>query len=538
MKNRFDLINLGLYPETLPPCFVSKDAKRAFNGIVATLDAARFHNHKTDFVRYNGTKHDGNRRSFGTPNIVSYFHVSSFIKENWKSFEKAFGGSEYSIGSPKLLDSDDDRAIKVPSLSELSARASRNLGYAPFVLKADISQFFPSIYTHSISWAAHGIEASKSDTNEQSPVNKFNSLDFFVRNCQRGNTRGVLVGPDAFRLIAEFISSTLDVELKKSVGDLIVGAVRHVDDYYIGLKSELDALVVLSRLREILASFELNLNDAKTKIYSSVEPINDLWAQRVRKVAREVGVFAKLEHLEFAIDETLEVARQVGSDSPVKILLRAFDEGRIYQTEKWEFVEKYLQRIVHRHPHSIDYVCLLVVKRSAIGKSVDKHGWAEVSQMLISRNLAFNHHHEVLWLLWMLVVCKIPLPFGLIDEVQKMNNSHVKAFLAQAHVDGLLARKPKLGLSTKLASDGPDWLSNLVVRSQGFSGAKFSGCMSSEFEHLASRHIKLVDFDDHLERIKKGQRRAISRTRYGYDDEEDNTEEQDFPDVFDVTPEF
>ena len=228
MKNRFDLINLGLYPETLPPCFVSKDAKRAFNGIVTKLDETRFHNHKTDFVRYNGTKHDGNRRSFGTPNIVSYFHVSSFIKDNWKTFEQAFSGSEYSIGSPKLLNSNDDRAIKAPSLSELSARASANLGYAPFVLKADISQFFPSLYTHSISWAAHGIEASKSDTNEQSKTNKFNSLDFFVRNCQRGNTRGVLVGPDAFRLIAEFISSTLDVELKKSVGSLIVGAVRHV----------------------------------------------------------------------------------------------------------------------------------------------------------------------------------------------------------------------------------------------------------------------------------------------------------------------
>ena len=99
MHSRFQLMNSGLYPETLPPCFVSKDAKRAFVGLVKSLDMNRFHERKTEFVRYNGTKHDGSRRFFGTPNIITYFHISSFIWRNWTEFESNYALSKFSIGN-------------------------------------------------------------------------------------------------------------------------------------------------------------------------------------------------------------------------------------------------------------------------------------------------------------------------------------------------------------------------------------------------------------------------------------------------------
>ena len=133
MKTRFSLINAGLYPETLPPCFISKDAKRAFRGIVKSLDDRKFHERKTEYVRYNATKHDGSRRFFGTPNIVTYFHISSFIWKNWKAFEKNYELSTFSIGKPKLMGDGEERSVKVPSLSELSKHASSNLRFAPFI---------------------------------------------------------------------------------------------------------------------------------------------------------------------------------------------------------------------------------------------------------------------------------------------------------------------------------------------------------------------------------------------------------------------
>lgn len=533
MQSRFNLVNDGLYPETLPPCFVSTDAKRAFHGLVGALDEARFHERRCEYVRYSGTKHDGSRRSFATPNIVSYFHVASFIWRHWATFEENFALSDYSLGKPRLMGPGRERAVKVPSLSELSHRASENLRYAPFVLRADIAQCFPSIYTHSIAWAAHGIPASKADIRKDSDRNPFNALDFFIRNGQRGNTRGVLIGPDAHRLVAEFVLCRIDDELRKVVGDEIVGAVRHVDDYYIGLRTEHAAESVLSHLREILATYELNLNDHKTAILSGLEPINDLWAQRLREQMRPIAFGASHERVERAISEAVETAGAVQSDSPMKILLRSMDEARIYAWPDWRFVEGYLQRIVQKHPHAIDYVCLLVAKRKAIGREIDENGWTEVAEMIVKRALALNHHHEVLWMVWLIIVCGITPSVDMVEALAKSRNGHVRTLLAQAHVDGHLQRKPRLSLGDGLSSDDANWLVHLVARSQEFSKASFSGAFADEFDHLARRRIRLIDFDDHLTRVASIHRQAISRTRYGYDGHDEADDEDEDEDRFD-----
>ncbi len=116
-------------------------------------------------------------------------------------------------------------AKSLESLQSLSGLNSRSVHHtpSPHVLQTDIAQFFSSIYTHAIPWSAHGIDAAKADTSDQSPTNVFNQLDFFVRRCQRGETRGVLVGPDAFRLIAEFIAAGIDAELNARLESQIVG---------------------------------------------------------------------------------------------------------------------------------------------------------------------------------------------------------------------------------------------------------------------------------------------------------------------------
>jgi hypothetical protein len=148
MKKRLSLLAHGLFPETLPPCFTSVDAPRAFHGMIGALDDLQFNNRPTAYIRYSGTKHDGNRRYFGTPNIISYFYVSGFIYRHWTDFDTRFKASPYSLSAPEIMAEGADRAIKVASLSELSAKTSKNLKFSPVVLKADISQFYASIRTY------------------------------------------------------------------------------------------------------------------------------------------------------------------------------------------------------------------------------------------------------------------------------------------------------------------------------------------------------------------------------------------------------
>jgi hypothetical protein len=521
LKDKFSLLCGGLFPETLPPCFDSHDAKRAFQGLEGRLDEDKFKKRSSEFIRYSGTKHNGGRRFFGTPNIVAYFNVSNFIHQHWTTFQGQFQKSKFSIGSPIILDSEDDRAIKVPSLSELSLQASQKLRYSPLVLKTDISQFFPSIYTHSLSWAAHGREASKLDTNSKSENLPFNALDSFIQKCQSGQTRGVLVGPDAFRLVAEFISSEIDSQLSEVVAEVGIGAVRHVDDYYFGIQTETSALILLSRFREILAGFELQINDNKTQIQSSLEPINDLWAQRLRMLLRQLVSYSSISNIELALNEAMTISKQISSDSPVKMLLRRLDEIQIYRNStRWDFIEPFLQRICQSHSHALDYVCLLVVKRVALDENIDIEGWKSVAQLVIDRGLSLNNHHEVVWMLWLLLSCEMELSEGAHDKLDRNQNDHIKAMLVQAFVDGRTDHKAKLSYPQRLSTSNTSWLSNLVAKSQNFSGAKFSGDFSFEFDHIAQNNISLINFEKQIAKFQDNDVVAISRSRYGYDDDD------------------
>lgn len=277
---------------------------------------------------------------------------------------------------------------------------------------------------------------------------------------------------------------------------------------------------MLSHLRDVLANYELYLNDQKTRIYSSLEPINDLWAQRLRDHMPVHAYGASYDKLERAISEAVDTAAATASDSPIKILLRAFDESQIYNTIYWDYIEQNMQRIVQKHPHAIDYACLLVAKRHALDKPIDTQGWRSVSETIIRRSIALSHDHELVWMLWLMVVCDISINLQLLEELQKNRNAHVRALLIRAYTERKIRRKPKLSLGAGLASTDSNWLVHLVARSEGFSKASFSGLYADEFEHLAKRNIVLIDFEDHFSKIRKQEKRAISRVRYGYDDDD------------------
>jgi hypothetical protein len=444
---RYALLSRGLFPETLPPCFTSSDIKRSLRGIVPATRAKALHRRPTDYVRYSSTKHDGSRRYFGTPNPVLYFYISEFISQHWNDFSQRYASSPFSVSVPRLATADADRPIIIPSLSELTSQASKNIGPSPFILKTDIAQFFPSIYTHSIPWAAHGIEAAKLDTSEASLQNYFNKLDFLTRNCQQAENRGILVGPDAFRLVAEYIAVGIDLSLRERVGDRIVGGARHVDDYYLGLRNETDGLIVLSALRDILQRYGLNINDSKTRILSGLDPLNELWAQELRRDARRLNSpLIGSDEVIILITKAIDLAKIVGSESPIKIALRGLDQTRAYSRAWWDVIEPYLQRIAFHYSHSLDYICLLVVKRHSIQEDIDRAGWSSTVASLIRRHLAFNHHHEIVWLLWLAFSCGLEVAQDLIDEVSGNDNAHIRALLVQAFVDGKLRESRKSDL--------------------------------------------------------------------------------------------
>jgi len=528
--DKYRLLGQGLFPETLPPCFDGSDLKRSLRGIVPTLRSRRFFKRTAPLIHINGTKHDGSRRRFSTPNPIQLFHVCEFISNHWNEIDEKISNSPLVVSKPRPAPVTADRPIIIPSLSNLTTEASEKLRYSPIIVKADISQFFPSIYTHSIPWVAHGRELAKKDTNCESKVIYFNQLDYFVQHCQSSETRGVGVGSDAFRIIAEYIGSEIDRRLVDMSGDHLIGGARHVDDFFLGVKTESDAQIVLSNLRSVLSDFHFQLNDAKTKIISGLEPLNETWAQNLRKEVRGLDEFFNPpDEIIRILNGATELATKINSDSPIKIFLRGVDDSSMYgRNLEWLSIEPYLQRICFHHAHCVDYVFLILVKRAAIGEQFDVSGWSFVASELIRRGMAFGHDHEIIWAFWLLLTLGIVIEEELVDSLLSYGNSMINSMILVAYINGLINRKPRLKYGASIDSEGPNWLEGLIARCAGYSKARFKGSFAGEFDHLADRGLQLIDFVSHKEKMRDRLTDAISHTRYGYDAKDEDDDDDGF----------
>ena len=125
-------------------------------------------------------------------------------------------------------------------------------------VRTDISNFYPSFYSHSIPWALVGFDVAKA---RRDPRLWFNALDKAVRNCNRGETRGVAIGPGTSLVITEIVLEKIDRELKDDFT-----YTRRIDDYVAYCETEAEAQAFVANLAEQLHKYQLELNAQKTQI--------------------------------------------------------------------------------------------------------------------------------------------------------------------------------------------------------------------------------------------------------------------------------
>jgi len=137
-----------------------------------------------------------------------------------------------------------------------------------YIVKTDIKNFYPSIYTHSIAWALHGKEFIRQPENMHNFRLLGNRLDRLFQNANDGCTNGIPIGPVVSDVIAEIVAAGVDVRLSESlrIKDIKCEVVRFKDDYRILVKSEADGSVVVKCLQAALKEYNLELSDEKTVV--------------------------------------------------------------------------------------------------------------------------------------------------------------------------------------------------------------------------------------------------------------------------------
>lgn len=306
------LLGHGMFAENLPPFLTSIPF---FDYCQST--SKTFADKPRQFVYYENIRNVNIPRPLGIPTPMNYQRLCMCLKENWcelqKHFERVTNNQKYKVsrihirkiyGKKYIFEMNYTNWKKDPNPDE------DILLDKYYMVNADISKCFPSIYTHSIPWALVGKVKAKATKKK----GWFNEIDHFVQNAKYGETHGLIIGPHASNLISEIILSTVDNELVKNGWEYI----RNIDDYTCYVKTEHEARQFLIDLQKELREFDLSLNHKKTKIRELPSAAVEHWVRKINSISI-VTSYGKVDYkncrayLDFAID----TAKKEGDNSAV-----------------------------------------------------------------------------------------------------------------------------------------------------------------------------------------------------------------------------
>ncbi|MDR0483050.1 MAG: RNA-directed DNA polymerase [Cellulomonadaceae bacterium] len=258
--------------EELPPYFSSESLTDA-----AAADLLNLESRDRGVVRFGTRKFDGLVRPMGLPHPVAHVRLVNHLGKYWTHLDARLG-SEQSKIAPRHHD--DGRVLTMDyddQLTESNAQTQAATGRR-FVVKADISNCFGSIYTHAVDWALRGRDAARRGRRDNSWEHK---LDLQLQRCNGGETKGINIGPAVSNIVAEFILQEVDLKLAGILATAFPRSglqfTRNIDDYTLSCDTNDQAELFLTALGQELAHFRLSLNGRKTSVQPTVGGIGERW---------------------------------------------------------------------------------------------------------------------------------------------------------------------------------------------------------------------------------------------------------------------
>ena len=196
--------------------------------------------------------------------------------ENWTHITKRLsefeGGSVDCCSAPVMsLDNQTDVATQIKSWWQ--SVEQRSLVYSlefSHVLHTDVTDCYGSLYTHSISWALHGLEEAKKSKGKRSLLGE--EIDSHIRASRYGQTNGISQGSVLMDFVAEIVLGYVDHQINSTLGgpadDFRI--LRYRDDYRIFSNSDDRAEGILRIISDNLRSVGMKLGVSKTFLSRNV----------------------------------------------------------------------------------------------------------------------------------------------------------------------------------------------------------------------------------------------------------------------------
>jgi hypothetical protein len=214
-----------------------------------------------DSVEYQATRFTGVGRIFNIPHPLPYTQLCYCLHDNWANLIYCTRSNQSMV---KPRQHPDGRTI-IMDYEKAHPRSLRLSFGKRFQVKTDISNFFPSTYSHAVTWAAVGFATAKATRRG----NWYNQLDSCICAVKRNETQGTAIGPATSNIVSELILSRVDGEMEQAGFSFI----RYIDDYTAYCATEEQAQEFIQLLGQKLKEYKLLLNIKKTFI--SPLPCND-----------------------------------------------------------------------------------------------------------------------------------------------------------------------------------------------------------------------------------------------------------------------
>lgn len=414
-----DIIERGYFPKELPPPFSSKSLADHFQEIPKS-------NAKDSYcLRYSYSKYATVRRTLSIPNPAHFCPLAEEIAKCWPDLQKFCSNSPFSKTTPK---EDAERAIiwensldKIPEF-----RVEQRVG-ARYVLQADVSAFYSSIYTHTIPWALDEKDKAKSFRKDKKKLKtlKGNLLDCLSRNIQSGQTIGIPIGPDTSLPIGEIILTAVDIIVKSNFPKSnLIKAFRFIDDYEFVCDSISDAEFIRNVLQNALAEYELQLNPRKTRIIELPNILDTHWVQDLSAFQLESDK-PNVLHSQMIryFSRAFELTRDNPGEPVLKYAVRRASEIDCKKNpELVHLLQRLLFQVAVVDPGTLQTALYITFEHRKHDLPVDSGALKRALTAIICHHSLLQHGGDIAWALWGAVVFDILLEEDAICELEKITD--------------------------------------------------------------------------------------------------------------------
>ena len=393
------LLGYGMFADKLPPIFTSVP----FFEYCLKNNPQYLDKQWNDYVHYSSMRNVNIPRSFGIPVPMKYQRLCSILRDHWDKLQQHFhqqtDNQTYRVsrihlrkmfGKKELFEM-NYKNWRTDGNPETELLFVEKQGASKYIVKADISTCFPSIYSHSLPWALVGKDRAKSNCKDKKLW--YNQIDAACSSMKNGETHGLLIGPYSSNLLSEIILTTVD----KKLYDIGYRYYRNIDDYECFVNSYESAQRFLQDLEAALREYDLPLNHKKTAILSLPVALAEKWIHKLNSYLSIIGNkdFVNYKEVNAYLDLAVSLAVEKGDSAVLKYAIKSLAGMPLTNNAR----KIAAQRIMHLS-NVYPYLIRLMEEFVFVPFEVDKQQIKTYADAICSDSMASNHYEAICYAIY------------------------------------------------------------------------------------------------------------------------------------------